>query len=109
MVKYRKQTKYKFICNPDNLEIIIHLNPGAMATVCIKKFDDKKSSIFKKSYTLEEYSKKDLHNLVREFCEYFIGRYKFHSESDIKKAASELGSVYTILGLRIWKRKRIKE
>lgn len=109
MAKYGKQTRYKYICYPDNLEIIVIIMSHDTATICIKKFSDKKNVIFKKSYTLEGSSRKEVDKLVKEFSEYFIGRFVCHSENHIKKVASELGSVSTPSGLLVWKRKRIKK
>lgn len=94
---------------PDELEILVILDSGNKVSVCIKKFVEKKEAIFRKQYLVENFRKDTVDKLVKEFCEYFVTRFNSHSERHMKKTALELGSVYSTSGLRVWKRKRIKQ
>ncbi len=102
---YKKPIK-KFICSPKEYWIRVTYAYSRSVDVSLYYEKDPKIAIHTQNVLLDDYDDDDAKKIVKTFCTYFPKRYSSHSDLRLRDAAKSISSVYTSLGLKIWRRPR---
>ena len=76
----QQKTKHRFICSPDNILIVVNIEPFSMIEIILFS-DDKAIRVTRHSIEERIPERKKIHELVKNFCQKFVDQ-QYHT-SDI--------------------------